>query len=118
MSLLPIIPLKGILVLIIKQNSKSFTSIFCLLRTFKGTLKCVCLRFLPICYLFFFVFVFFIGELSKLVHYGALMFSDAVLLFLNFILDCFIGGNQNQNNTINLQQFDSFHPIKMSVYLY
>lgn len=44
---------------------------------------------------------FFIGELSKLVHYGALMFSDAVLLFLNFILDSFIGGNQNQNKTIN-----------------
>lgn len=67
---------------------------------------------------FFLCLCFFIGELSKLVHYGALMFSDAVLLFLNFILDCFIGGNQNQNNTINLQQFDSFHPIKMSVYLY
>lgn len=61
---------------------------------------------------------FFIGELSKLVHYGALMFSDAVLLFLNFILDSFIGGNQNQNKTINLQQFDSFYYIKMSVYLY
>lgn len=37
------------------------------------------------------------------------MFAEAVLLFLNFILDCFIGGNQNQNKTIHLQQFDSVY---------
>lgn len=37
------------------------------------------------------------------------MFAEAVLLFLKFILDCFIGGSQNQNQTINLHQFDSVY---------